>query len=67
MNMLFSYYNLVFCAIYANSAKGWLYSGIQSQLIDWLGIGLIIPAGKVAIRIICREFTNLAYVFVLYF
>jgi hypothetical protein len=55
MNLFFTYYTLIFCVIYTKSAKAWFYSAIQSPLIDWFGMGLIIPAGSVAIRILCKN------------
>jgi hypothetical protein len=59
INLFAWYYIIIFCVVYAGSARGWLFSVIQGLILDLFVFELIHPIGIVAIRIICKAFPGM--------
>jgi hypothetical protein len=59
INLLCWYYIIIFCAVYAFSANGWLYSVIQGLIIDLLVFELIQPVGILLFRFLAQKFPPL--------
>jgi hypothetical protein len=59
INFISWYYALVFCAIYSNSSRNWIYGGIIGLVTDWYGISIAIPLSKAILRILVRNYRYL--------
>ncbi len=64
INFICWYYALVFCAVYNDSSRNWLYGGLIGLVIDWFIISIAIPLSKAILRILIRNFKRLRFLII---
>ncbi len=68
INFICWYYALVFCAIYSDSSRNWVYGGLIGLVIDWFIIGIVIPISKALLRLGIRNYRFFRFlIFIEYF
>ena len=65
INFVCWYYALVFCAVYSDSSRNWVYGGLTGLFVDWFVISLLIPLSKTLLRLGIRNFKYLRFLIVI--